>query len=80
MKPTRNRLETGPQLPWWRIRMVWVVLAGPAIVVVAGLATAFIAVRGADEVVAHEERGRFADKPALQGRNHATTGEGGERR
>jgi hypothetical protein len=80
MKPNNVRLEPGPRLPWWRIKMVWVVLAGPAIVIVAGLATAFIAVRGADEVVPHEEGGRFADKPAVQGRNHAPTARDGERR
>lgn len=46
-----NKPEVRPVLPWWRVRMVWLVLSGPAIVVVAGIVTAVIAVRGADPVV-----------------------------
>ena len=38
-------------LPWWRYGMVWFMLAGPAIVVVAGLVTAGIAFRHADIVL-----------------------------
>ena len=38
-------------LPWWRYGMVWFMLAGPAIVVVAGLVTAGIAFRHADVVL-----------------------------
>lgn len=68
------RRSSGPQLPWWRIRMVWLVVAGPAIVVVAAICTAVIAVRGADPVIEHDDGGQFAQKPALQGRNHAATG------
>lgn len=37
--------------PWWRIGMVWLVLGGPATVVVAGIVTAVIAYHGADPVV-----------------------------
>lgn len=37
--------------PWYRIGMVWLVLGGPAVVVVAGIVTAVIAYRGADPVV-----------------------------
>jgi hypothetical protein len=74
MNPTKLRVESGPQLPWWRVRMVWLVLAGPAIVVVAAVLTAVIAVRGADPVIPHDNSGQFAEKPALQGRNHAATG------
>jgi hypothetical protein len=70
--------------PWWRHGHLWLVVAGPAIVVVASVATAVIAARGADTVVeesawrkglaigkqAATERARL---PALQGRNHAAT-------
>ncbi len=38
--------------PWWRYGHVWLVVSGPAIVVVAGLVTAWIAVHGADPVIA----------------------------
>lgn len=37
--------------PWWRVGMVWLVLGGPAVVVVAGITTAVIAYRGADPVI-----------------------------
>jgi hypothetical protein len=37
--------------PWWRVGMVWLVVGGPAIVVVAAIATAVIAYRGADVVL-----------------------------
>jgi hypothetical protein len=58
--------------------MVWLVLAGPALVVVAGFATMAIAYRHADVVVlavpapgATARAGAAA--PALQARNHAAT-------
>ena len=34
--------------PWWRFGMVWFVLSGPALVVVAGFTTMAIAFIGAD--------------------------------
>ena len=65
--------------PWWRYGMVWMVIGGPLVVVVAGIATAVIAFRGADPVVGTAttgpEQGRpIALQPALVGRNHAATG------
>ncbi len=66
--------------PWWRYGMVWMVIGGPLVVIVAGIATAVIAFRGADPVVT----GRPANvpaaaqplglQPAMVGRNHAATG------
>ena len=38
--------------PWYRHPWPWILMAGPAIVVVAGIATAVIAVRTADPLVA----------------------------
>jgi hypothetical protein len=69
--------------PWWKHGYVWLVIAGPAAVVVAGLATLWIAARSPDPVLA-QERHRLVriDKstpearalmPAMQGRNHAAT-------
>ena len=44
--------DTSQQMrPWWRHGMVWLILSGPAVVVVAGLVTAWIAVHNADTVV-----------------------------
>ncbi|MFT3720707.1 nitrogen fixation protein FixH [Pseudorhodoferax sp.] len=65
--------------PWWRHGMVWMVIAGPAAVVVAGIVTAVIAFQGADPVVqdpaaAQAAEQSFDHQPAMQGRNHAATG------
>ena len=57
--------------PWWRYPMVWLVILGPAAVVVASLATAVIAIRTADPVVSVEREGGVAHQPAVQGRNQA---------
>jgi uncharacterized protein len=53
--------------PWWRHGMVWLVISGPAAVVVAGIATLVIAVTHPDPVLP------TPDTPAVQGRNHAAT-------
>lgn len=68
------RPEPAAPAPWWRERFMWLVLGGPALVVVAGLGTVVIASRGADLVLPTQPaalEGRAA--PALQGRNHAAT-------
>jgi hypothetical protein len=63
-----------PSQPWWRMPILWLVLGGPAVVVVAGVATAVIAIRHADTVVAAPvARVTPALQPAVQARNHAAT-------
>jgi len=74
-----------PPAPWWRHGYVWMVIAGPAAVVLAGVATLVIAVSVPDPVVAEDyyRRGMEINKtlaardkallPAQQGRNHAAT-------
>lgn len=59
--------------PWWRHRMMWLVVGGPAIVVVAAITTVVIAVRGADEVLPVKDEPQRSMAPAMQGRNHAVT-------
>lgn len=71
--------------PWWKYGHVWLLIAGPAAVVVAGVATIVIAVQRPDPVVDADyyRRGIEINKtlaagdkshlPALQGRNHAAT-------
>lgn len=67
--------------PWWRFGLVWMVFAGPAVVVVAGFITLYIAVTNPDPVLdvtprtATQERQGITHVPAMQGRNHAATGE-----
>lgn len=70
--------------PWWHYGHVWLLIAGPAVVVVAALFTAWIAVHNPDPVLAGDSYRRSTDTgkaqprekslmPALQGRNHAAT-------
>lgn len=82
MQATSNQAaaSTGP---WWKFGHMWLVLGGPAVVVVAGIATVIIAARGADPIVdpnysqtgaalsSHQVDKRYA--PANTVRNHATT-------
>lgn len=70
--------------PWWKHGHVWLLISGPAAVVVAGIVTAWIAVVTNDPVVDADyyRRGIEINKqlarerallPAMQGRNHAAT-------
>lgn len=49
-EPTSTRTPDLPE-PWWRVGPMWLVVGGPAVVVVAAIATAVIAVNGADPVL-----------------------------
>jgi hypothetical protein len=62
---------TQPRLPWWRVRLMWLVIGGPVVVVVAACITAFIAIAGADRVLPPAAIGADATAPATQARNHA---------
>jgi hypothetical protein len=53
--------------PWWKHGHVWLLISGPAAVVIAGFLTAWIAVATSDPVVTGDKQ------PALEGRNHAAT-------
>ncbi len=81
LSPRLNPLQAArsTETPWWRVGMVWLVLSGPAVVVVAGISTAVIAYRGADEVLVRPPSASEApvrpgaDTPAVAARNHAAT-------
>lgn len=61
-----------PPLRWWRIPAMWLVLGGPAAVVVAGIVTAVIAVRGGDVPLPTGAKAEAATmSPAKDARNHA---------
>lgn len=72
--------------PWWKFGYVWLVLAGPAIVVVASFITLYLAHSGLDPVVDQDyyRKGVELNKtlkdeptglePAVQARNHIGTG------
>ncbi|WP_353093802.1 hypothetical protein [Methylibium sp.] len=77
MAPSKNALSPTPApeppRPWWREPMLWLVLGGPLAVVVAGIVTAVIAVRGSDPVLSRSSEPLGSDTPAVQARNHAAT-------
>ncbi len=63
-------------MPWWKYKMVWLVIGGPLVVVVASFVTLALAIRNPDPVLdtAATSRTDAAHLPAMQGRNHAATG------
>lgn len=76
---------TEPPAPWWKFGHVWLVISGPAIVVVAGFVTLWLAIVRPDPLVAEDyyQQGIEINKmlqdpvkslaPAMKGRNHAAT-------
>jgi uncharacterized protein len=75
--------------PWWKFGHVWLVIAGPVIVVIAGFITLYLAISSPDPVVSEDyyrqgieinRRDGASGKspgalaPAMQARNHAATG------
>jgi hypothetical protein len=75
--------------PWWKFGHVWMVIAGPAIVVVASFATYYLAATSADPILSRELPPGQIEKseavpnstqvtpnmaPAMAARNHAATG------
>jgi len=82
---TLNNQSPAAAKPWWTFGMVWMVIAGPAVVVVAAFATLYLAIRIPDPVLptevlnprsALENQSKLeaAMAPAIQARNHASTG------
>jgi uncharacterized protein len=59
--------NTKPDSPWWRHGMVWLVISGPAVVIVAGIATLVIAITHPDPVL------KTIETPAVQARNHVAS-------
>jgi hypothetical protein len=70
-RPATPPKGSEPPQPWWRESMMWLVVAGPMLVVLAGVWTAVLAVRGADPVIRADRQGPGA--AAVQARNHAAT-------
>ena len=82
---TLKKLDPACVQPWWSFGMVWMVIAGPAVVVVAAFVTLYLAITIPDPVLpteamnprnALENQGKLeaAMAPAMQARNHASTG------
>lgn len=73
-----NDAQTKKNPPWWRVGMVWLVLGGPAVVVLASFVTLRIALTHIDPVLQSQptidqRSGVTPHTPALQARNHAAT-------
>jgi len=70
---TRTSTSKPDNTPWWRLPIVWMVIGGPAAVVVASLITAGIAIKHVDPVLdtSKGEVKGVIDMPAVQARNHA---------
>jgi uncharacterized protein len=75
--------EPAPQA-WWKYGYLWLIVLGPAAVVLAGFVTLWLAVRTPDPLVAQdyyrrgiELSGKAAAElaPAVQARNHLATGQ-----
>ena len=84
MADPQNPTAALPAEAWWRNGFVWLVIAGPAFVVLASIVTFVVAARGSDELVQqdHYRKGVEINRqlaserallPAMQGRNHAAT-------
>ena len=79
-------METKDNKPWWCFGYVWLIIAGPLLVVIASFITLYIAISRPDPVTDADyyRHGIEINKtlteqrdgmvPALQGRNQAATG------
>lgn len=78
--------QSSPERRWWQFGHVWLVISGPAVVVVASFVTLYLAAVGKDPVLDEDyyRKGLELNKtladnpaslaPATLARNHAATG------
>ncbi len=78
--------QTAASPVWWRVPMVWLVVGGPAVVVLASFVTLYLAISHPDPVLptmpvisaegdeAAKNAQATAQAPAMVARNHAATG------
>jgi hypothetical protein len=86
MNQTTQSAKSNGAQPWWKFGHVWMLVAGPAIVVVASMITLYLAISRPDPVMDENyyQKGIELNKtlggnasslaPAMQARNHAQTG------
>lgn len=72
-------MPSRPTAPWWSFPHVWLVIAGPAVVVVASFITLYLALHSPNTVLEVEPTPQAASSqanmaPAMLARNHAATG------
>ena len=87
MKIMNADVQPAAGAAWWRHGMVWLVVAGPAVVVVAAVATAVLAWRGADVEMlpaalhaAAGQPGGLSRRPAEEASRHLVSGAGAQAR
>jgi hypothetical protein len=86
MHPEPDSQSPPAPRPWWTFGYVWLVISGPAVVVVAGFFTLWLALAYPETLVSEDYYRRGVEinrelaagqarslSPALQGRNHAAT-------
>ena len=76
MKSTASidSLPIPPGVPWWRVGVMWLVVVGLGVVVVASFMLMATAVQHADTVVPHGAvREAQPTAAAMEARNHAAT-------
>lgn len=79
-----TQISSPPPRAWWHERMMWLVVGGPATVVLASFLTLGMAIKHPDPVIETQQRvsaDSAADgpqaaalAPAIAARNHAATG------
>ena len=77
-----STLTSNQPAPWWSFVHVWMVIAGPAVVVVASFITLYLAISSPNTVLEAEPspqsqqgtQGHANMAPAMLARNHAATG------
>lgn len=86
MSETLEPSDSAPSRPWWRERMMWLVVGGPSTVVLASFLTLGLALRYPDPVLdtsasptasirdGQSSNTETAHVPAISARNHAATG------
>ena len=64
-------------VPWWRVGVMWLVVGGLSVVVLASFALLATAMRHADVVLPHPavstQGANAPSSPAMQSRNHSAT-------
>ena len=71
--PTLPGAESSAATAWWRFPIVWMVIGGPALVVVASFVTLALALIYPDPVLESPKATAVAEQPAMQARNHAAS-------
>lgn len=71
--------------PWWQFGHLWLVISGPAIVIVASFITLYLVLTSPNEVISGQDMEvgttngakmiKGGEASAMQARNHAQTGE-----